>query len=58
MFFKSKKMRRQDRIAMHIASLYGMTYEYKLARRHHCSPIEALEEWDLMKPEYYEWFEE
>ena len=47
-----------DRIAMRIADRRGMTYEYKTARRHHLTPIEALEDWDLMMPEDYELFEE
>ena len=48
----------QDRRAMRIAARYGLTYEYKLARRHNLSPIEALEDWDMLKPEDYEMFEE
>ena len=45
-----------DRIAMRIADRKGMTCEYKTARRHHLTPIEALEDWDLMTPEDYELF--
>lgn len=41
----------QDRIAMRIAYRYGMTQEYKIARRHHLTPLEALEDWDLIMPE-------
>lgn len=41
----------QDRIAMRIADRYGMTYDYKVARRHHLTPIEALEDWDLLTAE-------
>ena len=41
----------QDRIAMRIADRYGMTYDYKVARRHHLTPIVALEDWDLLTPE-------
>ncbi|SDN81212.1 hypothetical protein SAMN04487900_103146 [Prevotella communis] len=44
----------QDRLAMRIASRYGLTYEYKLARRNRLSPIEALEDWDMMKSEDYD----
>ena len=40
-----------DRIAMRIADRYGMTREYKIARRHHLTPLEALEDWDLIMPE-------
>ena len=41
----------QDRIAMRIADRYGMTYDYKEARRRHLTPIEALEDWDLLTAE-------
>jgi len=47
----------QDRIAMRIADRYGMTREYKIARRHHLTPLEALEDWDLIMPEERELFE-
>lgn len=33
----------QDRIAMQIAARYGMTQEYKTARRQNMRPLEALE---------------
>ena len=46
----------QDRIAMRIADRYGMTREYKIARRHHLTPLEALEDWDLIKLEERELF--
>lgn len=45
------KRRKQDRIAREIATKYGMLADYKAARRFGCSPIEALEEFDLIKPE-------
>lgn len=57
MFRTRNKYYHQDRIAMRIASRYSLTYEYKLARRSRLSPIEALEDWDLMKPEDYVLFE-
>lgn len=41
----------QDRIAMRIAARYGMTYDYKTARRNGLDPLEALEDWDLIRPE-------
>lgn len=47
----------QDRIAMRIAARYGMTQAYKTARRHGLSPTEALEDWDMMKPEDYNLFQ-
>ena len=37
---------------MRIADRYGMTYDYKVARRH-LTPIEALEDWDLLTDENY-----
>jgi len=43
----------QDRQAMRIADRYGMTHAYKVSRRNNLSPIEALEDWDLIKPEDY-----
>ncbi len=39
---------RQNRIAREIAARHGMLDDYKAARRNGCSPIEALEEWDLL----------
>ena len=54
--FKRNKFFTQDRIAMRIAARYGMTYEYKLARRNRLNPIESLEDWDLMTPEDYTLF--
>lgn len=54
---KHSKFFHQDRIAMRIADRYGMTHEYKLARRHHLSPLEALEDWDLIKADGYKIFE-
>ena len=46
----------QDRIAMRIADRYGMTYEYKTARRNGLTPLEALEDWDLIRLEERELF--
>ena len=40
----------QDRIAMRIAARYGLVPEYKIARRHNCTPLEALEDWDMLMP--------
>ena len=40
--------RRQDRIAREIAASHNMLEDYKAARRNGCSPIEALEEWDML----------
>ena len=38
----------QDRLAMRIAARYGMTKEYKMARRKNLRPLQALEDWDLI----------
>ena len=46
----------QDRIAMRIADRYGLTREYKMARRNGLNPIEALEDWDMILPEERELF--
>ena len=54
--FRRKIFFHQDRIAMRIADRHGMTYEYKTARRHHLTPLEALEDWDLILPEDREKF--
>ena len=49
---KKSKYFREDREAMRIADRYGLTYEYKLARRYNLTPQEALEDWDLLpRPE-------
>ncbi len=45
------KHRKQDRIAREIAASHNMLDDYKAARRNGCSPIEALEEWDLLDEE-------
>ena len=42
------KHRKQDRIAREIAASHDMLADYKAARRDGLSPIEALEEWDLL----------
>lgn len=46
----------QDRLAMQIAAKYGLTKEYKMARRQNRRPLEALEEWDLVREEERELF--
>ena len=57
MFNINNKYKQQDTIAMKIAQRYGLTSEYKAARSHGLSPIEALEDWDMMKPEDYKLFQ-
>lgn len=56
--FARRRYFHQDRIAMSIADRYGLTHEYKTARRHRLTPIEALEDWDMLYPEDYKLFEE
>ena len=51
------KRRKQDRIAREIAAKYNMVADYRAARRQGLSPIEALEEFDLIKPEERALFE-
>lgn len=46
----------EDRIAMKIASRKGLVHEYKTARRQNMRPLEALDEWDLVKEEERELF--
>lgn len=46
-----RKRRHQDRIAREIAERYNLLDEYLYARRQGLSPIEALEEWDLLTTE-------
>lgn len=53
-FFKCCK---REKIARRIAEKHGLLEEYKIARGNGCSPIEALEEWDLLQPEDYKLFE-
>ena len=52
------KRRRQDRIAREIAASHNMLADYLAARQEGLSPIEALEEWDLIKPEDYSLFDD
>ncbi len=51
LYTRSRNYKEQDRIAMQIAARYGMTEDYKEARRHHLTPLEALEDWDLIRSE-------
>jgi hypothetical protein len=56
MMKRKNKRLLQDRIAMRIADRYGLTREYKMARRNGLNPIEALEDWDMILPEERELF--
>lgn len=42
------KRRKQERLARQIAESHDMLDDYRAARRAGLSPIEALEEWDLL----------
>lgn len=48
---RKNKYHHQDYIAIRIADRYNMVEDYKVARRKGYTPIEALEDWDLIKPE-------
>ena len=54
--FGGQRVTSQDRFALQIAAKYGLTKEYKMARRQNMRPLEALEEWDLVKEEERELF--
>ena len=55
---RKNKYLHQDRIAMRIADRYNMVTDYKVARRKGYTPIESLEDWDILKPEDRPLFEE
>lgn len=55
--FCSRRIRRQDEIAFVIARRYGLEKLYLEAREQGLKPIEALEEWDLIRPEDISLFE-
>lgn len=48
---RKNKYRHQDWIALRIAARYDLVEEYKTARRHRRTPLQALEEWDLLTEE-------
>ena len=54
--FGGQRVTSQDCLALQIAAKYGLTKEYKMARRQNMRPLEALEEWDLVKEEERELF--
>jgi hypothetical protein len=45
------RRRKEDRIARAIAASHNMLDDYKAARRGGLTPLEALEEWDLLDEE-------
>lgn len=48
---KYRQRKAQDRIAREIAARYGMTAQYEAARKGGFSPLEALEDWDMVTEE-------
>ena len=42
---------KQDQLARKIANRYNMLDDYIAARQYGLSPIEALEDWDILSPE-------
>lgn len=57
-FHRKSRYPHQDRIAMRIADRHDMVEGYKTARRKGYTPIEALEDWDLLDEEAKKMFEE
>lgn len=51
------RRRRHERLARQIAAQHGMLDDYRAARRSGLSPIQALEEWDLLSPEDRQMFD-
>ncbi len=42
---------KQDQLAREIANRYNMLDDYIAARQYGLSPLEALEDWDMLTPE-------
>lgn len=51
------RRRRHERLARQIAAQHGMLDDYRAARRSGLSPIQALEEWDLLSHENRQMFD-
>lgn len=51
------RRKRHERLARQIAAQHGMLDDYRAARRSGLSPIQALEEWDLLRPEDRQMFD-
>lgn len=51
------RYRRHERLARQIAAQHGMLDDYRAARRSGLSPIQALEEWDLLSHEDRQMFD-
>ena len=50
-FHRKNRYPHQDRITMRIADRYDKVESYKTARRKGYTPVEALEDWDLLDEE-------
>lgn len=50
-FHRKNRYLHQDRIARDIADRHGMLDDYLAARRQGLSPLEALDDWDLLDEE-------
>ena len=48
-----KDYRKQDRVAAEIAARYNLSKAYRMARRFGLSPVEALDENDLLTEENF-----
>lgn len=48
---KYRQRKAQDRIAREIAARYGMLKEYEAALKGGFTPLEALEDWDMVTEE-------
>lgn len=53
---KRSKYFAEDRRAMRMADEYGLVRDYKFTRRRGYTPLESLEEWDLIWPEDRKYF--
>lgn len=51
------RRRRHELLARQIAAQHGMLDDYRAARHSGLSPIQALEEWDLLSPEDRQMFD-
>ena len=56
--FRSRRTRRQDEIALSIAERRGMKDVYLAARPYTRTPLEALEDYDMVTAEERKLFEE
>ena len=57
LWWRVTRRRRQERLARQIAAQNSMLDDYRAARRSGLSPIQALEEWDLLSHEDRQMFD-